>query len=192
MITAVAFVVALSLDSFATSFAYGTRRIRIPLASVVAMSAVGAGVLAFSLTLGSVAARHVPAEFLRFAGFAVLLALGLYKSFDELIKSLLRRRAAPMLRVYLDPESADADRSRVLSVGESMSLAFVLSLDSLAAGVGFAAAGQGVVLVALALVTGSLAVLLGGKLGFSIAKKSRLNLSWLSGILLILLACSKL
>ena len=98
-----------------------------------------------------------------------------------------------ILRVYADPETADRDLSRVLSPAEALPLAIALSLDSIAVGFGAALTDTDLVrTLFLALLFNALAVRLGCILGNKIAEKVSFNLSWLSGLLLIILAVMKL
>ena len=175
MITALAFVCALSADSFATAFAYGSRKIFIPLRSAVWMSLVGCAVLAFSVFCGALAG---PSDTIDIVASALLLALGTYKCVAEPLISRLRR----------SPErpTADADRSRVLSVPESVSLALVLSVDGLA---GFAGISAPPLLpVAAAFFINVAALALGSRLGFRVAQKADLDVSFFSGALLVAIA----
>ena len=81
----------------------------------------------------------------------------------------------------------------VLSPVEDLSLGLALSLDSAAAGFG---AGMMVthlpLTILLSLLLNTAAVLLGSFLGRTLAKRSSLDLSWLSGLLLMGLALGKL
>ena len=200
-----ALVLALSVDAFVASFAYGTSKIRIPLASVLVISAVCSGILALSLALGYAVRELIPPRLIRLICFALLLIPGAIKLFDSALKSSIRRRAGQceiafeamdlhfILQVYADPDKADRDQSRVLSCREALSLAAALSLDGLAAGVGAAIGSISIPLaVVISLLCSVLLVCLGSKLGNRMAKRAPMNLSWISGALLILLAISKL
>lgn len=113
---AVLFVCALTLDGFAASFAYGSDRIRIPLFSALIVDFVCTAMLALSLFLGAAVRAYIPGGLLKILCFGILFLLGLFKCFDQLAKSLIKRKDAPFLvAVYASPEAADADRSKVLS-----------------------------------------------------------------------------
>ncbi len=191
---AVLFVSALTLDGFVASFAYGSDRIRIPLLSALIVDFVCTAMLALSLFLGAAVRAYIPGVLLKILCFGILFLLGLFKCFDQLAKSLIKRKDAPFLvAVYASPETADADRSKVLSAREALTLSFALSLDGLAAGFGAALGAVNLPVVLLLSLIANLAALdLGAKLGNGLAKKVPVNLSWVSGAVLILLAFTKL
>lgn len=199
-------VVALSLDAFVASFAYGAQRIRIPYSSVAIISVICTAMLAVSLLAGSLLRPFLPQSLTKGLCFAILFLLGLVKLCDSTIKTLIRRHKRMhrqvsfslfslkfILDVYADPEKADRDGSRELSPAEAASLAVALSLDGLAVGFGAALMRVNFLLVMLfSLVVGMLAVRLGSKVGNRAAQKLPFDLSWLSGALLIVLAFLKL
>ena len=199
-------VVALSLDAFIASFAYGAQRIKIPFSSVIIISIICTAMLGVSLLLGALLRPHLPQMATKVLCFAILFLLGVTKLCDSAIKTLIRRhkkihkklsfslfRLKFILDVYADPEKADRDGSRVLSPAEAASLAVALSLDGLAVGFGAALMKVNFLLVMLlSLVIGMLAVRLGGRIGNKAAQKLPFDLSWISGALLIMLAVLKL
>lgn len=199
-------VVALSLDAFVASFAYGAQRIRIPYSSAAIISVICTAMLAVSLLAGSLLRPFLPQSLTKGLCFAILFLLGLVKLCDSTIKTLIRKHKRMhrqvsfslfslkfILDVYADPEKADRDGSRELSPAEAASLAVALSLDGLAVGFGAALMQVNFLMVMVfSLAVGMLAVRLGGKIGNRAAQKLPFDLSWLSGALLIVLAILKL
>lgn len=199
-------VVALSLDAFVASFAYGAQRIRIPYSSAAIISVICTAMLAVSLLAGSLLRPFLPQSLTKGLCFTILFLLGLVKLCDSTIKTLIRKHKRMhrqvsfslfslkfILDVYADPEKADRDGSRELSPAEAASLAVALSLDGLAVGFGAALMKVNFLMVMLfSLAVGMLAVRLGGKIGNRAAQKLPFDLSWLSGALLIVLAILKL
>lgn len=199
-------ITALSLDAFAASFVYGTDNVKIPAVSVAVISGLSTGILLFFLLLGKWFGALIPPDVTAMLSFLLLFLLGLVKLFDSTLKSLIRRSKSSskklcfsisdvnfILTVYADPATANREDIAILSPFEALSLGIALSLDSAAAGFG---AGMMVLhlpaTILLSLALNTAAVLLGSWLGRVIVKRSNLELSWLSGLLLILLACSKL
>lgn len=199
-------ITALSLDAFAASFVYGTDNVKIPAVSVAVISGLSTGILLFFLLLGKWFGALIPPDVTAVLSFLLLFLLGLVKLFDSTLKSLIRRSKSSskklcfsisdvnfILTVYADPATANREDIAILSPFEALSLGIALSLDSAAAGFG---AGMMVLhlpaTILLSLILNTAAVLLGSWLGRVIVKRSNLELSWLSGLLLILLACSKL
>ncbi len=205
-VSALLLVIALSMDAFVASFAYGNNKIKIPFSSALVINFICTGSLALSLLLGAFIRPYIDANIAKTISFAVLFVLGMVKLFDSSIKSLIRRKQIVdkqwafralhlnfILHIYANPEEADKDASQCLSKAEAASLAVALSLDGLAVGFG---AGLGLVNVPLVLVFSLLlhllTISLGAYLGHKLAKKSAFDLSWLSGVLLIILAFTKL
>lgn len=198
-------VTALSIDAFVACFGYGTNRIRIPLGSAAVIDGISGGILVLFLLVGKLISPILPQGILKVFCFAVLFGLGIVKLFDSSLKALIRKsgQTAPqlyfsilkfqfILTVYADPDKADADESSLLSPREAVSLGAALSLDSAAVGFGAGVLPLHVGLTAaLSLLVGALAIWLGCLLGNKVAERSSLNLSWLSGLLLIVLALMK-
>ena len=192
----------LSIDAFAASFAYGSSKIKIPFKSVMIINIIGSLVLALALYLGVFLRPFVSVEVADALSFGILFTLGLFKIFDSTVKGFIRKCSDSskklefaafnlkfILTVYANPEKADIDSSRILSSKEAVVIAVALALDSFA--VGF---GAGLVninhfqLIIFSLFTDVIAIVLGCRLGNKIAEKSPVNLSWLGGVILILIA----
>lgn len=203
---AILLVTALSVDAFVASFAYGTNHIKIPFRSVVVINVICSFILAVTLILGAVLRPFISEAVTKAICFVILLLLGVAKLFDSSIKSCIRKhnginkefnfsvfQLRCILSIYADPEEADRDCSRLLSPAEAASLAVALSLDGLAVGFGAGLADVSITqVVFFSLILGTLAVEVGCFLGNKVAQKLNLNLSWLSGALLLLLAIMKL
>ncbi|WP_368239350.1 manganese efflux pump, partial [Clostridium tertium] len=94
-----------------------------------------------------------------------------------------------VLQVYADETKADFDKSKILTSKEALYLAFALSLDSLAVGFGSSLISINYIQVfAVALLIGIVAILLGAFIGKKFVETTNINLSWLSGAMLIILA----
>lgn len=205
VLDALLLVVALSLDAFVACFAYGTKQIKVSRASLFVINAVCTSMLGLSLFVGASVRPWLSPRIASGVCAGILTAMGMIKLFDWYIKAMIRRHASLsksirfsafslrfILSVYADPEAADQDLSRVLSPGEAASLAVALSLDGLAAGFGAGLLPVSFLLVLLmSFLSGAAAVLSGCWIGNRVAKAASLDLSWLSGALLILLALLK-
>lgn len=193
----------LSIDIFAVSFAYGSSEIKIPFKSIMIITVIGSFVLGLSIYLGTFLQPFIPEWLAEGLSFTILFTLGLVKIFDSVIKRYIRKRReiSPrqlefsifslkfILNVYADPEKADLDKSRIISSKEAVIVAMAVAMDAFALGF-----GAGLVdvnhlqIIAFSLVIDVAAVLVGCYIGGKIAQKSRANLSWLGGVILILLA----
>lgn len=199
-------VAALSLDAFVACLAFGAEKIKVPFSSALVIDLVCTGILAVSLFLGSAASEWILPGTAAALSFLTLLALGLIRLFESFFKRLINRICANpegvmfrfrnvrfFLQVCADSIEADSNHSKWLSPGEAVSLAAALSLDGLAAGFGAGIAavscGQSIL---FSLVFNLAAVLGGCAIGGRLARRSNLDLGWLSGFVLILLGASKL
>lgn len=199
-------VTALSLDSLVSGFSYGSNHIRIPFRSIFLISLICCETLAIALYLGSFLQTWLPFETATAICFLLLLCLGMFRVFDSTIKAFIRRHHSFkkklsfsafhlrfILNVYANPEAADRDHSKHLSPSEAAFLAIALSFDGLAVGFGAGITAANPFLIPLfAFFADMLYLALGCFLGQRIAKQIPFDLSWLSGVLLIILALIKL
>lgn len=205
-IEALMLVSALSLDAFAASFGFGTEKIKIPFSSTMIISTICSLLLTVSLLAGSYVKQLIPQNVTIIISFTILLILAIMRLLDSYIKNLIKKSYSNkadikfkfmsfefILNIYADSTIADKDNSRTLSAAEAASLAVALSLDGIAAGFGAGISHVSYIeIIFFSFLTGILAVTLGSFIGRKIANKTELNLSWLSGVVLILLAVSKL
>jgi len=202
---AILLVTALSVDALAAAFSYGVNKIKIPFLSVMIINLICSAVLAAALYAGAALSHVIPPGAAAGVCCGVLCFIGVIKLFDSLIKSYIKRHNGLskqikfklfslklMLNIYADPASADVDASKTLTAGEAAVLAFALSFDSLTAGFGAGLAATGFLwMIGFSLAAGVAFVYLGAFLGRKLSGKSTVNLSWLSGVILIALGVSK-
>ena len=197
---------SLSLDALTVGFAYGSDKIKIPFLSVQIINIICCVILGISFLIGNIIKNYIPNWVTVFICFAVLMILGIAKILDSFTKTIIRKHKNLnkkikfslfnikfILTLYADPEKADVDFSKILSPAEAAALAVSLSLDGLAVGFGAAMGNVNIFAVLVfSLITNSLAIILGGVIGNKLAKNISFDLSWLSGVILIALAASKL
>ena len=197
---------SISLDSFTASFAYGGNKIKIPLKSIVIINLVCCAMLGISLLIGTALREYVPLGLTGFISFGILFFIGAVKLLDSVTKSIIRKYSSInkeirfsvlnfkfILNLYADPEKADVDASKTISPSEAATLAVALSLDGLAVGFGAALGNvNGLAIFFASLLINLLALMLGCFLGTKAANKSRFNISWLGGVVLIVLAFANL
>lgn len=203
MFASILLVLSISLDSLVASMAYGTNKIKIPLKSALIIDIVSALVLGFSLAVGSLVKDLIPGNIAVAFSFVILIGLGFYRLFESLFKSYILKKSnleKPLtfklfdfkfvLEVYADETKADFDHSKTLSVKEAFYLSLALSLDSLAVGFGSSLVAINTIeVMVISLIAGILAISIGGFIGRKFVEKLDLDLSWLSGAMLIVLAC---
>ena len=124
---------------------------------------------------------------------ATLVALGIFNLLRNYLEKLVKRKnsGGPAM-LYFDGTAADTDHSKSISPKEAIALSVALSADSLVTGI---SAGLGKmnlpILCAGAFVAGIIAVSLGWRLGRKIVSSFNLDLGWLCGAMLIILAFVK-
>ena len=202
MLESLLLVSSLCIDSFVASIAYGTSKIRIPPLSTIIINLICTFTLACALLIGSIFKSFLPGNLPSILGFLLLMSIGIYRLFEYIFKAYISKcskSTSPLtfkifdfqfiLQVYADEIKADFDNSKCLSVKESFYLALALSLDSLAVGFGSSLCNINYMeVLILCFVIGMLCVSLGVYLGRKFSQKIHLELSWLSGVLLIILA----
>lgn len=206
MIEILLLVMALSIDAFVASIAYGADRIKIPFTSAFALSGVSSFILLLAMACGTFISRWLPMEVTGILCFALLLLLGISRFCEGMIKDFLGRHANRVegltfkfwdyhfiLDIYMDNTKADQDQSKVLSINEALSLGIVLSLDGIAAGFGSGLVQTPYIeTLIISMVVSMGAILIGCTIGGKIAKLQNIQISWLSGVALIVLAFMKL
>lgn len=197
-------VIALSLDSFLASLAYGSEKIKIPIKSAVLISCIGTLFLGISLYTASFMQYLIPGNLCSIISFLIFFLIGMSSIFQGTIKQFLRtckRKKLSfeysgisfVLDVYLDETRADADHSKLLSLREALYLAIALSIDSLVSGF---ALGISILhplpVVVVSFFVGLIAILSGSKLARRAGEMANWNFSWVSGILFLILAFSRI
>mgnify|MGYP000853799871 CR=1 FL=1 len=199
-------VCSLSMDAFFAGFTYGSGRIKIPFRSVFIISIICSATLFLSLFTGTLISDYLSDSTARIIGFTILFILGIIKLFDGLLKIYINKKCELhkeitfslfnlrfILNVYADPCKADKIADKILSPAEAAALALALSLDGLAAGFSAALTNANALFTSgLSLAFHLLAIPLGFFIGEKIAQKTKRDFSWLSGIMLIILALLRL
>jgi len=204
LLQAAVIAVSISVDALAVAFSYGTNKIKIPLPSMLVIAGICTITVAAAFFLGNLFVGFLPDTFLSWVSFIILFSIGVVKLFDSITKSVIRKYLnreiifsvfsfKMVLHVYADPEAADADTSKCISLKESIVLATSLSLDGFAVGLSAALIGvNGAALIIITFLTGFVALHFGERLGKVAVEKSRFNISWLGGAILICLSVVQL
>ncbi|MCL1806845.1 MAG: manganese efflux pump [Oscillospiraceae bacterium] len=161
-----------SIDAFAAAFAYGGKRIRIPLLSAALITAICTAFLSGALLLGVWARPLLPDWLIISIGSGILFILGIWKLLD---KGHIK--------------DGDKNGDMIISPFEAVALSLAVGIDGLAAGVSagvgnvdFTAATAGSAVLGLAAILG------GSRLGRKVSGALPFNPSWLGGVILIGLA----
>ena len=200
------FLLAVTLDSLTAGLTYGTRKVRIQPLSYLILICIPALFITAANQLGTLLACLLPPQVLPWISFLLLFLLGISK----IIESLIRRLAAKhpsltrnwgckikqiniIFTIYLSPEYANGEDLQILSAKEALLLSLALSLDSILVGMAFTTeAVSWVFLFLLAVLFNLLFFLIGYLAGHVLCHLFHVDLSWLSGLLLLLLALQAL
>ena len=202
MIESLILVSSLCIDSFVASIAYGTDRIKIPFYSNIVINLVCSLFLGISLTIGGLFKDLLSPTTASILSFVLLFSLGFFRLFESFFKTYIQKfsnTGAPLtfkvfdfkfvLEIYANETKADYDKSKKLTLKEAVYLAVALSLDSLAVGFGSSLVSINYLQVLiLSFVVGTCCLFVGVHIGKKFIEKVDLNLSWLSGLMLIILA----
>ena len=198
-------VLALCMDTFVASMAYGANKVHITWEKIVAMNAVCSGCLGIALAAGSILDDLVPETMTRTVCFISLFLLGIVKLLDYFIKKYINRHVSlhkgitfsfsglrVIVNIYGDPMAADWAHSQSLSWKEVLFLSFAMSIDSLIAGAlsAFLEIPVGLTM-GTAFIMGIVVMAAGLFLGRKLAARCKCDLSWISGVLFMILAVTK-
>lgn len=205
MLESLLLVLSLCVDALVASFAYGTNKIKIPVVSAIILTSVSTVFLMISISLGSLIHELINETLAQAICFITLFLLGFLRIFEGLLKNYLNKKSLSthnievtlfnfklVLNVYADVTLADLDHSKSLNTKEALYLGTALSLDSLIVGFGAALAPISFLEVTIfSIIFNFLAIAIGAFIGGKCAEKLDIDLSWVSGTILIILALLK-
>ena len=210
--------VALSLDGLGVGLAYGLRRIRLPLSSLIVIALCTVFAMGISMLLGSWVTlwlRFIPARSL---GASILLALGVFQlaraiwnrnqeTFPEAVPAIAivlpKTTPEPVFKFQLNlfglviqvlrtPHIADVDGSGGISLRESLLLGSALAMDAFASGIGAAMAGMTLSVIGIVALTQIMMLRLGQQMAGKIPENWTAKAEYLPGAVLILVGLGKL
>ena len=203
MLESLFIVVAICLDSLAIGIAYGMRKIKIPIKSLLVIDIVCTVVLSIAMLLGNVIKKILPGNIPTMISFLILLSIGIYFLLEGISNSLINREKKTfhiklsnikiIIDVVVDCTKADMNNSGDIDLKEGFYLGMALSLDALGIGFGSAMGSINYIQVlVLSFIFNMIIILLGLYLGQKLVSKSKMEFSWISGLILIFLALCKL
>jgi len=167
--------VVVSIDTLASGFAYGTSNTKVPLRNLIVIDIICSVLLGVGLFCGLYISNYISPLATRIISATTLITIGCYK--------LVRKSAKEA------PKSA-------LGWVETIILAVILSIDGMAVGIGASIHNTSVafclIAIAFSLVTDFVFFIFGHKIGQKATQKTRLDLAWLSGVVLIILGLIRL
>lgn len=197
-------ILATTCDSFFMSIAYGVEGIRISWKAILIIAFCGSMFLGISMMLAGVITCLLSSAIAKRISFVILFGLGLIHIFRSQVKYVIRRyKEKPLVirfsnvsfvvDIMLDEKAADMDRSKELNSKEAMYLGIALSLDSLASGIAYGIGYAHVGLLLILSFSVGVTMIIGGRcIGSHISRYAQRDVSWISGILLMVLALLRL
>lgn len=187
MIRTIFFVAAMSMDCFTSAMGLGSAGIKVPFRSTLIISGTGTLFLALSAGFAEMLCTVIPESLWGTIYSATLIALGVFNLLKNYIGKFFSRSSPATL--LFDGTSADKDNSKSISPAEAAALAVALSADSLVTGISAGLGNMNMsLLCALSFLAGIASVSLGWRLGRKIVTSLNLDLGWLCGVILIVLA----
>jgi putative sporulation protein YtaF len=155
---------AVSADGFAAGMAYGVKKIKIPIFSLLVIALASALAVSISMFCGRGLAMGLSPELASRLGALTILVLGSYfvlQALGEKISTIDTEAEQPIISVSIkplgiivqilkEPARADFDCSGIISAREAFFLGLALALDAMGAGVGVAMAGLNIFYTVLA------------------------------------------
>ena len=196
------FLLAVSFDSLTAGLAYGSTRVHIKPVAGIFLVCIPSASIALMTKIGSFLFAAIPDFALSILSFLLLFILGIEKLMESLIRYLADkypvkvgnwacriRQMNIIFTIYFSPEDANTQDTQVLSGKEAFFLSLALSLDSILTSMAFSGRLPSMlILFFLAALFHFLLFLAGFVFGLILARKCSLDLSWLSGLFLLLLA----
>jgi putative sporulation protein YtaF len=164
LISSILFGLAVSADGFAAGMAYGVKKIKIPIFSLLVIALASALAVSISMFCGRGLAMGLSPELASRLGALTILVLGSYfilQALGEKISSMDTGAEQPIISVSIkplgiivqilkEPARADFDCSGTISAREAFFLGLALALDAMGAGIGVAMAGLNIFYTVLA------------------------------------------
>ena len=196
------FMLAVSVDSLTAGLSYGASRVHIKLVSAVFLVLIPSVCITLMTQAGSLLFSLFPASVLSLLSFLLLFFLGCEKLLESLIRHLAKaypdivgnwtckiRQLNIIFTIYFSPEEANKQEVQILSGKEAFFLSLALSLDSMFASMAFPCQVNSLLFLFLsAAFFHFLLFSIGYLSGLFLSKKCSFDLSWLSGLFLLLLS----
>ncbi len=200
------FMLAVSVDSLTAGFSYGASRVHIKLVSAVFLVFIPSAFITLMTQAGSLLFSLFPSAVLSLLSFLLLFFLGCEKLLESLIRHLARacpdiignwtckiKQLNIIFTIYFSPEEANRQEVQILSGKEAFFLSLALSLDSMFASMAFSCQVTSLLFLFFAAAFFHFLLFsLGYLSGLLVSKKVSFDLSWLSGLFLLLLALGTL
>lgn len=153
-LSVILFSISANLDNFVIGSAYGIKKIKINLVTILNVAVISTLITFFSMSFGSIIIKFIPREFANIIGSITIIALGLYfsiASIKQLIKPKTKKEIALKdLNTMMEyAKQSDRNCSGDICFKESIYISLALSINNIATGIAAYVAG---VVIHLALI----------------------------------------
>ncbi|MDR0462430.1 MAG: manganese efflux pump [Christensenellaceae bacterium] len=173
---AVLFILVLSIDLFACGFGYGASKTHVPFRKVLVINLIGSFVMAAGMICGHYLGEMLNKDIAMWLSFAFLFGLGIYK----ILYWFFTRKTCPVKKVSL------------IAWSETIVFGIILSIDGFVVGVGATIDSFEIAFIVTAFVislfSDHVVFWLGQFFGAKVTEHICLNLSWISGAFLMIIA----
>lgn len=192
MIKILLLVTAVSIDCFASAISLGSAGIKLPFRSALIISGMGTLFLGVSVGFAEMLGKIIPENLCEVISSAMFIVLGIFNLLKNYIGKLHTPQKGSTAELYFNGTAADRDASKSISAKEAAALSVALSADSLVTGISAGLEDMNIPLLCICTFTAGLAaVSLGWRLGKKIVASFDIDLGWLCGVMLIILAVVK-
>lgn len=163
LLAIVLFSLAVSGDGFMVGVAYGIKKIKIPILSLLVIAMASSLAVMSSMILGKGISCFISPQWTSTIGASLIIIIGIYfllQAVRQKIYSLEHDEEDPLLSLNINslgiiiqilkkPSTADFDSSGEISFKEAFFLGLALAMDAMGAGVGLAMTGMNILLTAI-------------------------------------------
>ncbi|MEG6617031.1 sporulation membrane protein YtaF [Peptococcaceae bacterium 1198_IL3148] len=214
LLTIIVFALALNMDALGTGVAYGVRKIKIPITSLLIISMMSVLSISLSMALGHVLAGCLSEAFAHRLGGLILLTIGVWvlvqswqdhklpviekeeviETTEQKIMQIRIKAFGLVIQILREPSKADLDKSGTISPREALLLGVALAMDAFGAGFAVSMMGFDPILTAIVVGIGHIVLTYAGLMlgsGFAATGLGK-KMAVLPGFILIALGLLKL
>lgn len=195
-------IFSLSIDSFMAGFSLGMNRIFISFKYLILLNGISSFFLFLSIFFGFYFQNQLSVQTTHILSLILFLILGIEKILESIFHKITQNEKEIKIRlsklefifhIYANPEISDFDCSKQISCIEALFLGLALSLDNLVIGLGIGLLNMPFIYVIIcSFLIGTFLLTIGNFIGKKVCKNCKFESSWISGIILVVLAFLKI
>lgn len=186
-------LIIFSLDTLLVSMSYSINKITLSFKSCLIIASICSLSLLFALLISNTFKNFFNPDLGNIISFIILGLLGIYNLVQEKVKAIISKYKNKIVNIYLDQTNADLDNSKNLNCKEAILLSIILSLDSLVGGISIGFMKYNIFLILLESIIINISFInIGSIIGKKLNTIINFNTSYITGIILILLAILKI